>query len=428
MSIPVSKACFEAAKKVVAGGVNSPVRSFKGVQGNPLFIASAEGAYITDADGHQYIDCVGSWGPMILGHTHPAIVRAVQNQAAIALSFGAPTAGETEIAELICKLVPSVDKVRLVNSGTEASMSAVRLARGFTGRDKIIKFAGCYHGHVDSLLVKAGSGALTTGVPDSAGVPQTMTQNTLIGRFNDIGQVRTLFANQNEIAAVIVEPIAGNMGCIPPVDGFLEGLRVLCDEHGSVLIYDEVMTGFRVHPGGAQGLYRQKPDISVFGKIIGGGLPVGAFGGRADIMAMLAPEGAVYQAGTLSGNPLAVAAGLAALHELTTKDYSLLAEVTGQLADSFRAAAARHQIPIVVQHACGMLGLFFTEAPSVATYEQVLACDAERFRRFFHAMLNEGVYLPPSMFESLFLSFEHTEQVIQRLSAAADKAFAVISS
>lgn len=391
-------------------------------------MASAEGAYLTDVDGQKYIDCIGSWGPMILGHTHPDVVSAVQTQAARALSFGAPTEGETKIAQMICALVPSVEQVRLVSSGTEAAMSAIRLARGFTGRDKILKFEGCYHGHVDALLVKAGSGALTLGVPDSAGVPATLVQDTLIGRFNDIEQVQTLFADVgHQIAAIIVEPIAGNMGCVLPKPGFLEGLSALCEEYSSLLIYDEVMTGFRVHQGGAQVLYGQQPDITIFGKIIGGGLPVGAFGGRTDIMSALAPEGPVYQAGTLSGNPLTVAAGLATLRCLTNQSYSRLARATEQLMAGLRASAARFHIPVVTQHACGMAGLFFTEASEVTTYEQVIACDAERFRRFFHAMLEENIYLPPSMFESMFLSFAHDEDVVQRIVAASEIAFAKLS-
>lgn len=426
MDISHSRACFAEARKVIPGGVNSPVRSFRGVKGHPLFMSRGQGALLWDVDGNEYVDCIGSWGPMILGHAHPDVVQAVQEQLGRALSIGAPTEQETEIAQLICSSVPSVDQVRMVNSGTEAAMSAIRLARGYTGRNKILKFEGCYHGHVDSLLVKAGSGALTMGVPDSAGVPAGLVQDTLTAAYNNTEQTQEVFEGfGNQIAAVIVEPIAGNMNCVLPAPGFLETLRTLCDKHGSLLIFDEVMTGFRVHPGGAQGLYGQTPDISIFGKIIGGGLPVGAFGGRRDIMAHLAPEGPVYQAGTLSGNPIAVAAGLATLRCLQQQQgvYESLSKMTTYLVAGLREAAEHHNLALATNQVCGMFGIFFTEAAEVTSYKAVMASRTEQFNAFFHYMLNEGVYLAPSAFEAGFLSTAHDQGIIDRIIKAADRAF-----
>ena len=420
-----AKLRFKQAKEVIPGGVNSPVRSFKGVGGVPLFMSKAAGPFVWDADGRQYIDCIGAWGPMILGHGHAKVVQAIQQQAELALCLGAPTENETKLARMICELVPSIEQIRMVNSGTEAAMSAVRLARGYTKRDLIVKFAGCYHGHVDALLVKAGSAALTAGVPDSAGIPASFTQHTLIGRYNDLEHVKTLFKQYGEqIAAVILEPIAGNMNCILPVSGFLSGLRELCTDYGSVLIFDEVMTGFRVHPSGAQGLFDQQPDLSIFGKIIGGGMPVGAFGGRRDIMMHLAPEGPVYQAGTLSGNPIAVAAGLATLQQLQSDGlYDRLTATTTKLMAGMRAAAIQHGVAFTTNHVCGMFGLFFTDSDEVDSYEGVVTGRLEQFRSFFHHMLAAGVYLAPSSFESGFLSVSHDDEIIARIINAAEQAF-----
>ncbi len=420
-----SDSYFERAKAVIPGGVNSPVRSFQSVGGTPVFMARAQGAFLWDTSGREYIDCIGSWGPMILGHGNQQVIQAVQQQLELALSFGAPTEQETRLAEVICRMVPSVDLVRMVNSGTEASMSAIRLARGYTRRDYIIKFAGCYHGHVDALLVKAGSGALTAGVPDSGGVPKSFTRHTLIARYNDPEQVKSLFRRYgDEIAAVIVEPIAGNMGCVLPEPGFLSSLEDLCTHYGSLLIFDEVMTGFRVHPAGAQGLYGCRPDLTVFGKIIGGGLPVGAFGGRQDIMSHLAPEGSVYQAGTLSGNPVAMTAGLATLEQLQKEGvYAALTDRTHQLVTGLRLAAERHQIPFSASCVCGMFGLFFTQADKVTDYESVQSTDIGLFRSFFHYMLEAGIYLAPSPFESGFLSTAHDSEIVMRILEASDEAF-----
>lgn len=420
-----SKLRFKQAKEVIPGGVNSPVRSFQGVGGVPVFMSKAAGPFIWDADDRQYIDCIGAWGPMILGHGHAEVIRAVQQQIELAFSLGTPTENETKLARMICTLVPSVEQIRMVNSGTEAAMSAIRLARGYTGRDLILKFAGCYHGHVDALLVKAGSGALTAGVPDSAGVPASFTQHTLIGQYNDLEHIKMLFKQHGEqIAAVILEPIAGNMSCILPVSGFLSGLRELCTAYGSVLIFDEVMTGFRVHPGGAQGLFNQHPDLSIFGKVIGGGMPIGAFGGRRDIMMHLAPEGPVYQAGTLSGNPVAVAAGLATLQQLQSDGlYDSLTAATTKLMIGLRAAANQHGIAFTTNHVCGMFGLFFTDSNEVNSYDVVVASRLEQFRSFFHHMLAAGVYLAPSLFESGFLSTSHDDEIIARIITAADQAF-----
>ena len=422
-----SRAAFEAAKKFIPGGVNSPVRSFKGVSGEPVFMRKAKGAWLEDIDGRRFIDLVGSWGPMILGHNHEVVISALQAQLAEAISFGAPTEQETALAELVCDLVPAVEKLRLVNSGTEAAMTAIRLARGYTGRNKILKFEGCYHGHADSLLARAGSGVLTLGIPDSAGVPAASVQDTLIAPFNDMDHVDALFAEQgDEIAALILEPIAGNMGCIPPAPGFLEHLRAVCNQYGSLLIFDEVMTGFRVHLGGAQARYQQQPDLTIFGKIIGGGLPIGAIGGRSDFMDYIAPLGPVYQAGTLSGNPLATAAGLATLRHLQAQAetiYALLETQTARLAEGLRASAKDRGVPLIVHAVCGMLGIFFTDAARVQALVDVSASRSEAFQSFFHHMLDAGIYWPPSMYETAFLSTQHDDDLIDRILEAADQAF-----
>ena len=412
---------FNAAKKVIPGGVNSPVRAYKAVGGTPVFIDHAHGAYIYDTDGKEYIDYVCSWGPMILGHADPLVVAAVQAAAGQGLSFGAPTTMETKLAELICSAVASVEQVRMVNSGTEATMSAIRLARGFTGRDKIIKFEGCYHGHADGLLVKAGSGALTLGVPTSPGVPAAMAEHTLTLEFNNLEQVTTVFDEVGEqLAAVIVEPVAGNMNCVPPKSGFLGGLRNLCDQYNTVLIFDEVMTGFRVAAAGAQALYSVTPDLTTLGKVVGGGLPVGAFGGRAEIMAHLAPQGAVYQAGTLSGNPLAMAAGIATLQQvLEVGFYERLGERLDRLIEGLRSVASDTDIPLTTNHVGTMFGLFFTEADTVSSFADVMACDTVRFGRFFHGMLEEGIYLAPSAFEAGFISSAHGNSEIDRTLESA---------
>jgi glutamate-1-semialdehyde 2,1-aminomutase len=416
---------FETARRYIPGGVNSPVRAFKGVGGDPVFFRRAHGAYLWDASGRRYIDYVGSWGPAVLGHAHPEVIAAVKAAADDGLSFGAPTEIETEMARTICSLIPSIEKVRMVSSGTEATMSAIRLARGFTGRDKLVKFEGCYHGHADSLLVKAGSGALTLGVPTSPGVPKALAEHTLTLEYNNLEQVREVFTQLGgEIAAIIVEPVAGNMNCIPPAPGFLEGLHEVCAQHGAVLIFDEVMTGFRVGLTGAQGLYGIKPDLSTFGKVIGGGMPVGAFGGRADIMNHIAPDGPVYQAGTLSGNPVAMAAGLKTL-ELISKPgfFAALAETGRQLLNGLNGAAQQTGVPLCTQQVGGMFGLFFTEAEKVTGFKQVMACDVERFKRFFHGMLERGVYLAPSAFEAGFVSAAHGEQDIEATVGAARDVF-----
>ena len=421
-----SEQLFEKAQKVIPGGVNSPVRAFKGVGGTPVFIEKAEGAYITDSDGKRYIDYVGSWGPMVLGHNHPAIIDAVLKAVPNGLSFGAPTESEITLAELVCKLVPSIELVRMVSSGTEATMSAIRLARGYTGRDKIIKFEGCYHGHSDSLLVKAGSGALTLGQPSGPGVPADFAKHTITCTYNDLDSVKQAFAQYpTEIACLIVEPVAGNMNCVPPKEGFLQGLRELCDQYGTVFIIDEVMTGFRVSLGGAQAHYNVKPDLTTLGKIIGGGMPVGAFGGKREIMEAIAPTGPVYQAGTLSGNPIAMAAGLACLTELSKAgNEAKLAEKTKTLAEGLKALAAKHNVPFVVQYVGGMFGLFFTEQTEVTSFQEVMKCDAAKFNRFFHLMLEQGIYLAPSAFEAGFMSLAHSDKDIEATLQAADKAFA----
>ncbi|MDG4594494.1 MAG: glutamate-1-semialdehyde 2,1-aminomutase [Candidatus Contendobacter sp.] len=415
-----SEQLFAEAQRYIPGGVNSPVRAFRGVGGTPIFFKRGAGAWLYDEDDRRYIDYVGSWGPMIVGHAHPAVVHAVQKAAANGLSFGAPTAIETIMARKIREMVPSMELVRMCNSGTEATMSAIRLARGFTSRNTIVKFEGCYHGHSDSLLVKAGSGALTLGVPTSPGVPTALASYTVTLAYNDLLQARQAFAKiGDQIAGVIVEPVAGNMNCILPAPGFLEGLRALCDQYGSVLIFDEVMTGFRVAPGGAQELYQVKPDLTTLGKVIGGGMPVGAFGGRRAIMEKLAPLGPIYQAGTLSGNPVAMAAGLATLDLISTPRFHAdLAARTQRLCDGLVVAAQETGISLTANHVGGMFGIFFTDE-TVTTYAQAVACDIERFKAFFHGMLAEGVYLAPSAFEAGFLSSAHTEEDIEATLAAA---------
>jgi glutamate-1-semialdehyde 2,1-aminomutase len=420
---------FSNAQAVIAGGVNSPVRAFAGVGGEPVFFKSASGAYLESEDGRRFIDYVGSWGPMILGHSHPDVLAAVIETARNGLSFGAPCVLETRIAERICELVPSIERVRMVSSGTEATMSAIRLARGYTGRDKIIKFEGCYHGHSDSLLIKAGSGALTLGVPSSPGVPASLAEHTITLPYNDIEALKTVFAEIGErIACVIVEPIAGNMNMVPPVAGFHETLRALCTASGTVLIFDEVMTGFRVAKGGAQSLFGITPDLTTLGKVIGGGMPAAAFGGRADIMAKLAPDGPVYQAGTLSGNPVAMAAGLATLELIDQPGfYESLTSKTRQLIGGLAAAAEKAGIAMATECEGGMFGLVFTDAPSVRSFDQVAAADVERFRKFFHGMLDEGVYLAPSAFEAGFVSAAHGDDEINATIAAAARVFATLA-
>ena len=419
---------YTDACKYIPGGVNSPVRAFRGVGGEPIFLARAEGAHVWAADGRCFIDYVGSWGPMILGHAHPAVIRAVQEKAAGGLSFGAPTEIETMLARRICELVPSIELVRMVSSGTEATMSAIRLARGHTRRDRIVKFEGCYHGHSDSLLVKAGSGALTLGVPTSPGVPPELAAHTVTLSYNDTAQLRAAFAEIGpQVACAIVEPVAGNMNCIPPAAGFLEELREECTRYGALLIFDEVMTGFRVALGGAQALYGIRPDLTTLGKIVGGGMPVGAFGGRRKIMQDIAPLGPVYQAGTLSGNPVAMAAGLATLDGVASPGFhDRLAAATTRLVDGLAQAARRGGVALATNHVCGMFGLFFTDAPAVASYAQATACDIERFKRFFHGMLAEGIYLAPSAFEAGFVSAAHTDELIDTTVAAAARVFARI--
>jgi glutamate-1-semialdehyde 2,1-aminomutase len=414
---------FQQAQRYIPGGVNSPVRAFKSVGGEPVFIDRAKGAYLWDADGKQYIDYVGSWGPMILGHANDEVIKAVQNAAENSLSFGAPTVSETILAKKICDLIPSIDKVRMVSSGTEATMSALRLARGFTGRDKIVKFEGCYHGHSDSLLVKAGSGALTFGVPTSPGVPAALAELTLTLQFNNLEKVEELFAQiGEEIAAIIIEPVAGNMNLITPKPGFLEGLRKVCDEYGTVLIFDEVMTGFRVGLQGAQGVYGITPDLTCFGKVIGGGMPVGAFGGRADIMNHISPDGPVYQAGTLSGNPVAMAAGIKTLELISAPNFfeNLTVKVKSLLL-GMKNVAQNADIPLATNGVGGMFGFFLTDAKRVLSFEDSMACDGERFNKFFHGMLDRGVYLAPSSYEAGFISITHSENdIADTIDAAAE--------
>ena len=421
---------FIAAQQHIPGGVNSPVRAFKGVGGEPIFIERAEKAYLYDTEGKRYIDYVGSWGPMIAGHAHPQVVKAVQDTATQGLSFGAPTPLETRMAETICQWVPSIELVRMVNSGTEATMSAIRLARGHTGRDKIVKFTGCYHGHVDSLLVKAGSGVLTLGLPNSPGIPASLAEHTLTLNYNDSEQVKTVFAEMgSQIAGIIVEPVAGNMNCVPPIPGFLQTLRDVCDEYGSLLIFDEVMTGFRVALGGAQAYYQIKPDLTTLGKVIGGGMPVGAFGGKREIMQQIAPLGPVYQAGTLSGNPVAMAAGLATLEIISEPSFFVeLSVKTENLVSDILALAKAANVPMTGTSVGGMFGLFFTTAESVENFAQVNACEVELFNKFFHRMLEKGIYLAPSAFEAGFVSSAHTEDDIETTLEAAEQVLAELSN
>ena len=416
---------FDAAQRHIPGGVNSPVRAFRSVGGAPRFFTRGEGPRVWDADGRSYLDYVGSWGPLILGHAHAPTVKAVQETAALGLSFGAPTEAEIEIADLLCDILPSLDMVRLVSSGTEATMSAIRLARGHTGRDLLVKFEGCYHGHSDSLLVKAGSGLLTFGNPSSGGVPEDVAKHTLVLEYNNVAQLAEAFAKQgHEIAAVIVEPVAGNMNLIAPKPEFMQAMRELCSKHGAVLIFDEVMTGFRVGPQCAQGLFGITPDLTTLGKVIGGGMPVAAFGGKREIMEKIAPLGPVYQAGTLSGNPVAVAAGLVTLKATRVPGfYDALAARTKQLTDGLTAAAKKHGVTFCAQSVGGMFGLYFSATPPTS-FAEVMQCDKEAFNRFFHAMLEAGHYLAPSAFEAGFVSAAHTEADIAATIAAAEAIFA----
>ncbi|MEC9285731.1 MAG: glutamate-1-semialdehyde 2,1-aminomutase [Pseudomonadota bacterium] len=419
-----SDVLMQRAQRSIPGGVNSPVRAFKGVGGTPIFFVSAEGAVLTDADGNRYIDYVGSWGPMIQGHGFKPVVDAVKKQAITSLGFGAPTELEITMAEKVVERIPSIELVRMVNSGTEATMSAIRLARGFTERDKIIKFEGCYHGHSDSLLVKAGSGVLTLGLPDSPGVPTSLAQHTITLPYNNSNALIQAFENYgHEIGAVILEPVAGNMGCIPPAPGFLETARRLTTEYNSVLIFDEVMTGFRVARGGAQELYGVEPDLTTLGKVIGGGLPVGAFGGHASIMNQIAPTGPVYQAGTLSGNPLAMQAGIAMLESLNITFYEQLLSATQHLVEGIEEAARRHQIPLVINYVPGMFSLYFTTAEQISEYADVKASDVDQYNFFFHQMLDAGIYFAPSAFESAFVSGAHGSAEISATIDAADRIF-----
>ncbi|MFZ5723060.1 MAG: glutamate-1-semialdehyde 2,1-aminomutase [Pseudomonadota bacterium] len=421
-----SEELFARAQRSIPGGVNSPVRAFRQVGGTPVFFARGEGAHVVDADDRRYIDYVQSWGPLVLGHCHPAVIAAVQQAAASGLSFGAPTELEVRMAERVQRIVPSMELLRMVSSGTEATMSAIRLARGFTGRDRIVKFEGCYHGHADALLVKAGSGALTLGVPSSAGVPADVAKHTITLEHNNARQVRDYFAREGgTIACVIVEPVAGNMNCIPPEPGFLETLREVCTQHGAVLIFDEVMTGFRVALGGAQAHYGIRPDLTCLGKVIGAGLPVGAFGGRRDIMERIAPLGPVYQAGTLSGNPLAMSAGLAMLDEIEKPGfYERLGALTNRLCAGLEREAAQAGVALTTNRVGSMFGFFFTGEKSVSRFSQVARCDIEGFKRFFHLMLDEGVYLAPSAYEAGFMSGAHTDSDIDMTIAAAARCFA----
>ncbi|MEX0975627.1 MAG: glutamate-1-semialdehyde 2,1-aminomutase [Woeseia sp.] len=419
---------FADARKYIAGGVNSPVRAFAGVGGEPLFIRRASGAWLETEDGRRLIDYVGSWGPMILGHAHPAVLEAVNRAAADGLSFGAPTLSETRLAMKICEFVPSIERVRMVSSGTEATMSAIRLARGFTGRDKIVKFEGCYHGHSDSLLIKAGSGALTLGVPSSPGVPASLAEHTVTLEFNNQCAVEQAFEKWGrEIACIIVEPIAGNMNMVMPEAGFLQTLRDQCNRYESLLLFDEVMTGFRVARGGAQELFGIRPDLTTLGKIVGGGMPAAAFGGRADIMAALAPDGPVYQAGTLSGNPVAMAAGLATLEGVSAAGfYPALTKKTRHLAEGLRSLAAEAGVPLATQCCGGMFGFMFTADNHVCRFSQVADADVDRFRKFFHGMLAEDIYLAPSAFEAGFVSSAHGEEELSRTLEAARKVLATL--
>jgi glutamate-1-semialdehyde 2,1-aminomutase len=426
MSNENSRHLYDLAVQHIPGGVNSPVRAFKGVGGNPLFFKAGQDAYLIDADDNRYVDYVGAFGPLILGHCHEDVVEALRNQLQQGIAFGASTEAEVQIAEKICELMPSIEKVRLVTSGTEATMSAIRVARGYTGRDAIVKFEGCYHGLVDGLLVKAGSGALTLGEPDSLGVPKAYTDLTHVLPYNDTAALESFFAaNGDDIACVIVEPVAGNMNCVPPVPGFLEALREHCTKHGAVLIFDEVMTGFRVALGGAQSLYKIEPDLTTIGKVIGGGLPVGAFGGKTEIMELIAPLGGVYQAGTLAGSPLAVAAGLAMLNVISKPGFfDELAARTTTLLNGLQERANQAGIPFTTNQVGAMFGCFFTEEKQVSHFSQVMSCDTERFKHYFHSMLDNGVYLAPSAFEAGFVSSAHGDKEIQLTLDAAEKAFA----
>ena len=419
-----SQSLFEKAKQFIPGGVNSPVRAFRAVGGNPLFIKRAKGAYLYDEDGNEYIDLINSWGPMILGHANPAVEEAVREALSCSPSFGAPTAREVDMAELICSMIPSVEKVRMVNSGTEATMSAIRVARGYTGRDKIIKMEGCYHGHGDSFLIAAGSGVMTFGTPDSPGVTKGTAQDTLTAPFNDLDAVsRLIQKNPKDIAAVILEPVVGNMGCVPPQPGYLQGLRDLCTKHGILLILDEVMTGFRLAPGGAQELYMLKPDLTTLGKIIGGGLPVGAYGGRREIMDFVSPAGPIYQAGTLSGNPMAMAAGLTLLKHLKNNPsiYQDLDRISSAIAEGLRAQLAQRKLPFTINRVGSMFTLFFTSQP-VTDYHSAKTSDTAMFGRYFNAMLRRGVYLAPSQFEAMFVSHAVTKEIADRILEASDAA------
>lgn len=421
-----SEVLFEAAQKHIPGGVNSPVRAFKAVGGTPVFFERAEGAYLFDADGKRYVDYVQSWGPMILGHAHPEVIDVVIERSKLGLSFGAPTEMETLLADKVCDIMPNMDMVRFVNSGTEATMSAIRLARGFTNRDKIVKFEGCYHGHSDSLLVKAGSGALTMGVPSSPGVPASLADHTLTLSYNDIDAVKQAFASiGDEVACIIVEPVAGNMNCVPPIPGFLESLREVCDQYGALLIIDEVMTGFRVSHTGAQGHYGIEADITTLGKVIGGGMPVGAFGGKRKIMEHIAPLGPVYQAGTLSGNPVAMAAGLKTIELISQEGFydSLIAK-TNYLCTNLERLAKEAGIPFTTNNVGTMFGGFFTTESKITNFQQVMACNGERFNQFFHGMLREGVYLAPASFEAGFMSAAHSDEDIEFTLQAAARVFA----
>lgn len=419
---------FTKAQQHIPGGVNSPVRAFTGVGGDPIFFREGKGAWITDVEGKRYIDYIGSWGPMILGHAHPEVIQTVQEAVTHGLGFGAPTEIEIEMADLLCELVPSMELVRMVSSGTEATMSAIRLARGYTHRDKIVKFEGCYHGHADSLLVKAGSGALTLGVPSSGGVPESLAEHTLTLTYNDLDSVSECFEQLgDQIACIIVEPVAGNMNCIPPQAGFLEGLRSICDQYGAVLIFDEVMTGFRIALGGAQQHYNVKPDLTTLGKVVGGGLPVGAFGGKKEVMECIAPLGPVYQAGTLSGNPIAMAAGLSTLKLLQVPNFHQeLSAKAAKLVAGLQQRADAANIGFATNQVGGMFGFFFTEEKKVTHFNQVVACNQKRFKQFFHGMLEQGIYLAPSSYEAGFISIAHGDVEIQATIDAAEKVFATL--
>ncbi|MCW8877106.1 MAG: glutamate-1-semialdehyde 2,1-aminomutase [Kangiellaceae bacterium] len=424
-----SQQLFDQANEYIPGAVNSPVRAFNGVGGTPVFIEKADGAYFTDVDGKDYVDYVASWGPMVHGHNHPKIRQAVIDAAANGLSYGAPTEIELTMAKKVCQMIPSVEQVRMVSSGTEATMSAIRLARGYTGKDKLIKFEGCYHGHADCLLVKAGSGMLTLGEPTSPGVPADFAKHTLTAEFNNLESVKALLeANPDQVATIIVEPIAGNMNCIPPAEGFLQGLRKLCDEHKVVLIFDEVMCGLRVGPGTAQQLFDVTPDLTTLGKILGGGMPVGAFGGKKEIMQHLAPAGPVYQAGTLSGNPIAMTAGLTSLELLSEPDFfEPLYDYCEKLVNGLQELADKHGVPFTTNHVGSMFGLFFTDEKPVTLFSQVVNSNQDHFKQFFHAMLEQGVYLAPSAFEAGFISSAHNEATLAKTLEAADKAFAQLA-